>query len=346
MIRTICLGLLAATVAIPALAQAPQPRVLPVSADAPFLHKLSGVTLPVGLAGLTRAGVREVEGPELDIVGNWTGHDDEELSIYVYRSTVGSVPLWFDRTAWAIGARGVYGTPTLDGAVSAIAVPGAATEAGLIAGWTPSKGPYAATAAAILPVGEWLVKLRYSSKHGDGHTAVATLRSAITGMGWPATIPAAPPAQPIADCPAPLAFKGEAKSVKADMSTAILGAFGGALMASGEGKKPAMWCRDRSSVEGFGVYRADGATDRYLLALSDAGRGVVVGPSGLAAILDPKARPNWSVDLVLPGRTITYPPQDRLPSPQRVAQVLRGPALSSASTWGGKRSINLSNGVK
>src|SRR5438309_11444379 len=47
-----------------------------------------------------------------------------------------------------------------------------------------------------------------------------------------------------------------------------------------------VWCQDAAQTLQGGVYRADGAPDAYLLALSDAGRGIWVGPDqGLSILL-------------------------------------------------------------
>ncbi|WP_294338034.1 hypothetical protein [uncultured Sphingomonas sp.] len=343
MIRTICLGLLAAILVAPASAQV-KPRVLPVSADAPFVHANSGLTLPVALVGLPRTQVREFQAPELDVVANWIRGDDE-LSVYVYRSTAGSVPVWFDRAAWAVTSHEVYGTPTLTVPITPIAVPGSAVASGLIAGWTPSKGPYAGTAAAILPLGEWLVKFRYSSTRGDGHTAAAVVRSAIAALGWPATIPAAPAAQPIAACPDALRFRGKAKAVAPDFAASMLGAMLAGMPRTGKAADPVQpvreWCRDAATVPMGGVYRAGGQTDAYLLALSDSGRGMSVGPSA-TGILNKSSKPSWGVELFTPGTTLIYPQQDRLPSPDQMLAIANGTPTGSVTTWGKTREITVS----
>lgn len=325
----------------PAVAQQTGPAPIAAPAGQPWRHANSGIAFPATLAGLPRAMVREFEAPQLDVVGNWGDPQTKELSVYVTRVTAGSLPVWFDRAVWAIETRGTYGTVTPGVATTPIRTPGASTDGGLIASWNTT-GTYKGTAVAIVPLGQWLVKFRYSSTEGDGAAAAEAIRTAIAGLGWPATIPAAPAAQPVARCVDTLAFKGEAKNAPASMSSAILGAFGGLGAALPSGETP-VYCREGDGRGQFGIYRPGGDAQRYLIALSDAGRGVIVGP-GIGAAIDKTAKPSWSVDLAMPGRTINFAPQDRLPRPERALALLRTAPISSVTTWGDKPQVNINTG--
>lgn len=325
--------------ALPIAAQAQAPRPITVTEGTAWRHHNSGLSMPATLAGFPRTQVREYEAPELDVVGTWQ-RDDDELTVYVYRSTAGSVPVWFDRASWAIEGRAIYGKITPAQVPAAIGAPGASANAGLIASWT-TEGQYRGTAVAILPLGEWLVKLRYTSTTRDGAAAAEVARTAVASLGWPDTIPAAPAAQPIANCPNRLAFKGEAKAAKIDGSTAILMAAAADLpqLSAARGRE-ADWCRDAATLPNAGVYRPRGSDNSYLLALSDAGRGIWVAPS-IGALFAANNRPQWSVELVLPGRMLSYPPQDRLPRPDRALALSDGDALASTSTFGDEQAVTL-----
>ena len=187
------------------------------------------------------------------------------------------------------------------------------------------------------------MKFRYSSRTLDAAALDAKLRAAIAALQWPATIPAAPAAVAIADCAGGLKLGGRSKPAKVDAVSAM---FGGLLAGVRGTPDPAapmpVWCRDPARLVMGGVYRADAADNAYLLALSDAGRGVLVGPSIFAMLTDKKAKPSWTVDLVLPGSTISYPAQDRLPPPEQILDLLRGAATSSTTTWGDKRDVQIS----
>jgi hypothetical protein len=111
------------------------------------------------------------------------------------------------------------------------------------------------------------------------------------------------------------------------------------------------WCRDGQHSGSFGVYRADGARDAYLIAIGDAGRAVRVGRSGGALVLSeinkdrsgPKA---WSVSLIELGRTLTSADYNRLPPPaQAIAIAQNGRFVSSTPSWGtGNRTITINPG--
>ncbi len=340
------IGALAAILAAaaPVAAQQPQARVLPVSADAPFAHANSGLTLPTRLAGLPRTQVREFEAPELDVVGTYAD-DGRELTVYVYRSLAGAVPVWFDRATWAIESRDGWGKLTpIAAAPVTIAPPGRSVASGLAQAWSVEGGPYRATSVALLPLGDWLVKLRYSSKTEDGAQAMAQVRAALAAMAWPAAAKDGPAAAVVTACPQPLRFDGSAKVMKADQASVMMSALMAGAIADPElrakATPAASWCRDPVAVQMGAVYRADASTTSYLLALSDAGRGVSVNPS-MASQIDKTAKPGWGVDLILPGRTMNYPQFDRLPAPQQVLAALSGPPTSSVTTWGPKRQVNL-----
>ncbi len=340
-IATICAGVLLSGAA-PALSQVPQPRLIAVSTDAPFAHAPSGLTLPPTMLGLPRTEIRELETPQLDVSARYRRGNAEELTVYVYRSTVGAAPVWFDRAIWAIETRGTFGTVTPFAAPVAIAPPGATGVSGLIQSWSSAGGPVKGTGVIVAAFGDWLVKLRYSSGAGDGAAVDAKLRAAFAAIGWPSATTAAPSVAPVAACANALKFKGAAKSVKPDAGAALLGAVMAGISAAGSAKEgpPAIWCRDPARVAMGGVYRANGATDTYLLALSDAGRGVWVAPDTAGQLMNTGKSGNWAVNLVLPGQTVTFPAQDRLPAPERVFEVLKGGAVSSATTWGTKPQIN------
>ncbi|MHA6721833.1 hypothetical protein [Sphingomonas sp. RS2018] len=336
------------TGAAPVFAQGPQPKLVVVSADAPFAHTNSKLTLPPTLLDLPRTRVLEIEAPQLDIAAEYM-RGDTVLTVYLYRSTAGSVPVWFDRARWAIENRPVYGTPTAAVAPTPIAPPRGNVASGLLASWSLAGSVYRGTALAILPQGEWLVKLRYSSKTDDGAASAEKLRTAIAALGWPDDAPAAPAALPMADCTTRIAFADTTTSLPPDMNAMLLGALGSVAASSSRAKStdsPApRWCRDPATVPMGGVYRANESTDSYLLALSDAGRGISVYPSiasQVGAEINKKPRvTTWSVDLATPGRDLIFPLQDKLPSPTRALELLRGQPISSATTWGEKRTVTI-----
>lgn len=218
---------------------------------------------------------------QLDIIANYeVPGQNEVVSVYVYRLVAGSVPVWFDRARAQIeGRRDVYGTPVRLAAPTPLALPGQSTATGLAATYTV-QGQFRSTAIAIVQMGEWMVKIRYSSASLDAAALAERTKSVLTALSWPATIPAPPvAAAEIADCTAPIRFKGQAKPVRQSGEDAMMAALiGGAISAAAAGDDtareegpPVLWCRDPDPQWQGNVYRPNNAMDSYLFALGDSG---------------------------------------------------------------------------
>ncbi|MBB3912497.1 hypothetical protein [Sphingomonas desiccabilis] len=350
----VTLALAAGAIGLATPAAAQQAEELRVSARKPYTHKQSGLRLPTTLAGAPRIKTLKIGEHLLDVSASYESPDRAELlSLYVYRQASGAVPVWFDRARWAIENRpDVYGQPVAAVGAPSFVPPGQQTASGLIAAYTLNKTPYRSTGVAILPFGQWLVKLRYSSKTLESASLATAMRKALAELEWPREVAPAPAASPVADCPTPLVLSGEAKPAPANGAAALMAAFMGLAMRADTKKQdvpapqPAVtWCRDATTLKGGGVYRPDAATDRYLIALSDAGRGIFVQPDAANALLakSKPAEPSWSVAYIDLDVITNYVAQDRLPPPAQVVEdIVRGPVNSRVSTWGENRSIDIS----
>lgn len=352
---TLALAAAATLSGTPAAAQ--QAKDLKVAAGKTYKHKLSGLRLPATLAGAPRVATYSIGDDLLDVSANYESTDGAEfLSLFVYRQVTGAVPVWFDRARWAIESRpDVYGTPVAAVGAPSFVPPGQQAASGLIATYAVNKPPFRSTGVAILPFGQWLVKLRYSSKTLESASLATAMRNALAELDWPRDIAPEPAASPVAPCPTPLALSGDAKPAPANGVAALTAAFLG-LAVNVEPKKekaptpkPAVtWCRDATTLKAGGVYRPNAATDKYLIALSDAGRGVFVQRDAASALLskDKPAEPRWSVAFIDLGSITNFEAQDRLPPPAQVMDhILRGPVNSRVNTWGKNRSINISPGA-
>ena len=351
---TLAFAAAAAGWGMPAAAQ--QAEELKVSAGKPYKHKLSGLRLPATLAGAPRITARSIGADLLDVSASYESADGAEfLSLFVYRHVTGAVPVWFDRARWAIENRpDVYGNPVAAVGAPSFVPPGQQTASGLIATYASNKPPFRSTGVAILPFGDWLVKLRYSSKTLESASLATAMREALAELEWPREIAPAPAASPIADCATPLTLTGEAKAAPANGAAALRAAFMGLAVNTAKKKEapnsePAVsWCRDATILKAGGVYRPEAAIDRYLIALSDAGRGIFVQPDATNALLGESkpAEPSWSVALIDLGTVTNFEAQDRLPPPAQVVEhIIRGPINSRVNTWGKDRSINISPGA-
>lgn len=338
----------------PAAAQTPPPEIK-VSAGKAFTHKHSKLALPATLGGLPRDKVVAFADEQLDVAAAYTtANNGEVLTIYITRQVTGAVPVWFDRARWGIENReDVYGTPVPAVGAPTFVPPGQSTASGLVAAYTLNKPPYRSTALAILPLGEWMVKARYSSTTMEAATLMTRLRTAVGELGWPRQVAQAPPVSPVAPCRTPLTFTGVSRPLGPDLGGAV---FNGLLASAAMDKTiekeaaPVTWCRDPVEAKGGSVYRPDESTESYLIALSDAGRGMVVRPSLTSTIVAERDKtrpaPRWSVAFVDVGRTLTFASQDRLPTPTQVLDsIVRGAPETTVATWGKKRSVEVNGNL-
>lgn len=337
--------------ALPATAQM-QKSELRASAGKPYRFRHSKLVVPANLDGIPRTSVEQFGTDELDVFARYA-RDSDLITVYVYRKVGGAVPVWFDRARASIEGRSeMFGTVTPSVMPAAFTPPGQANASGLVGGWTVTKPPYRGTALALLPMGDWLVKIRYSSTTLDGPALVARMPTLLAALDWtrtPATT--APAAAPVADCATPLAFPVTAQVVRDEKMLSMTALTAGLLSsaaarASTKLATPApvpRWCRDIGPAPVGGVYRPDAAMDRYLLAFSDSGRGVWVAPDELGPLLSEGSSPQWSIQLLDLGQTTAFPPMTALPRPDQVATALEGPMLSSTTTWGRKTQVNVNS---
>lgn len=333
-------------------AESQQPRPIELSAKAEFKHRHSKVRLPPVLAGLPRSKTVEYEADQLDTLSEYAAADNGEVyTIYVYRNVAGGLPVWFDRARRMIEHRAALGTATLH-AAGPFVPPGRSNAAGLLATYAAAGKGYRSSGVALVPVGEWLVKLRASSQSLAPAELEARLKSVLAEIAWPGKMAPAPDAAPVADCTTALALSGEAKPAEKDDSSGgamLVGALMGQMAASKEPPKTSApprairWCRDSTELAEGGVYRADGETDSYLIALGDAGRAVSAGPNAGQALLNASEEgkgggDRYEVSLIFLAETMNSALLDRLPPPaQAIAIVKEGRFATSFGTWGERK---------
>ncbi len=347
----------AVATAQPATAQ-PQKTTIAAPADQPYRFKHSGITIPATLEGLPRRAIEQYGAAELDVFANYE-RGAEAITIYVYRNVAGAVPVWFDRAVAPIETRrDAYGTVAAVAPPTAFTPPGQTVTSGLIGAWSVTRAPYRSTALALMPVGEWLVKVRYSSGALDAAALAARFPALLAAMTWPTGLAPAAPAQPIAACATPLSYPKKAKIVRGENVNFMTGIMNGIIQSvrsqvdaaptstgTAPAAKPPLWCRDPGKSPVGAVYRADASTDSYLLAFSDAGRGALVSPDPTGLLMDKNAAARWAVAMVDLGQTMNYPPLSALPRPTDVIAVLRQPAVSVSTTWGGSPQVTINSGA-
>ncbi|HZF95348.1 MAG TPA: hypothetical protein VEZ20_10820 [Allosphingosinicella sp.] len=308
----------------------PQPRNLNVPARSAWQHAATGMILPREAGGLARREVADLGTGELDIVGQYEGTGGTVATVYLFRTAVPDVSLWFDRALTAVRERGdQYGTP---GAVvpAAFARPGAAVPSGLRTAFDLSGRQLRSTALAVAPLGDFLVKVRLSAPALDQAGIDALLTRFVEGLRWPAPRAAEFAAAPVAPCAEPLRLR-RARLVRSDLATSLLDALSGTIRPTPSAtERPPAFCREPGASLRYGVYRPEGTRSAYLIALNDAGIALSVGP-GLGALLDERPSGRVSMTLLERGSTSSLPAFNRLPPPEQAIAVAfgsRGPGFT------------------
>lgn len=301
-----------------ALAQQP----LPVATGAAWTHIHSGITIPATLDELARMRATSFAEPQLDISQNFGSSDgQQQLTLYIFRNTNGSVPLWFAQAQRAISLRADLKNPVLALPPVAFTPPGRTAGSGLKAVFAPSgvEG-IRSTGVALFAVGDWYVKLRATSATLAPEELSAWMETALAGISFPRTDPAAA-VQPIADCAERLNFTPEA----ADSTLAPAALTAGVQMPAVR-MTPARWCFDQVVAGNQAVYRPADTRDRYLLARGDNGKAFAVQPQVPGGY--------YSVNFITASQSFRLAAQDRLPSPQRVLTLADGDRpVGVTPTW-------------
>lgn len=342
--------LLACALACLLLAIAPaRADEIAIAAGDSFQHRHTRLVIPPRLAGLPRIRASQFAPDQLDVVMNYADPAGGEIvTVFVYRLASGSLPLWFDRAKWSIEQGGAYGKVVSLARDPAFAPPGQDHESGLVAVYA-AEGRLTSTALVLVPLGDWLVKLRLSSASLSPEQLQTRIASVLLELKWPRRIPAAAAAVPVAECPAPLKIGERAAAAAANPLDGMIGAIVGSALAETKGKKaaPAIWCRDPTVIDGGWLYRSNGETDGYLFAFSDAGRAIRVQPTLLTQLSkqgDGKddEPPAWSVDFIDLGQIVSFAPVAGLPPPAQTVEMLTaGKYVSIAPTWGDKRAVTV-----
>ncbi|HYG47187.1 MAG TPA: hypothetical protein VD846_04510 [Allosphingosinicella sp.] len=329
-----------------AQAQPQGPRPIELSAKAAFNHRHSKVQLPPVLAGLPRTKAMELEPDQLDTISEYATSDlSESYTVYIYRNVAGGLPVWFDGARRMIERRAELGVATLHSAGEFVP-PGRANASGLLATYGVAGTNYRSSGVALVPVGEWLIKLRASSRSLSPAQLDARMKAALAEIAWPDKMAPAPEAVAVAPCATSLALSGDAKPVGKDDESGAAMLVGALLGQGGADEKPSdqpppatRWCRDSIELPEAGVYRADERKDGYFLAIADAGRGISVGPSAAHLLIqadkEKPGRERYEVRLILLSQTMASTLLDRLPPPaQALAIAKEGRFATSFGTWG------------
>ncbi len=326
---------------------------IPAKPGKDWKHKPTGLAFPDTLAGLKRRQVVYFSAPEVDVGADyWSADGNDTVTIYIYRNVTGNVPLWFDRSRHFItNLRDKYGVAQPTG-VRPFTPRGQSAATGLMESYSIEKAGRS-SALAVLPFSGFYAKVRATSKTRDNAGLEALLMEALNAFDW-SSKPPHPAAVPVADCAAPLAKREPAKPLEASGEDRMMAGILGGLFSQvatqdlgkgAEARPPVTYCREpeQSSLD-FSMYRADNATDHYLLAVLDGGRAITVGRNSLAELINGEVAesegqaagpPRYTVSMVQLDRIETYGDFTSLPLPQQAAEhVDKTRPVSVAGTWG------------
>ena len=321
------MAVVAALCAVPAIAQQ---RDLPVPADKGWGHAATGVTFPARLAGLPRTSIRDSTADERDVSLNFETPDRATVvTIFLFHPALAKAAIWFDRSEAQIALRtDWHGATPADPNPTAFARPGSAVSAGLKQAYRTGSKEYPTTALAVVPVGEWLVAVRYSARDVDIPAVRQRLDGVIDAIRWPAETGVPPPAaRPIAACADTLRF-GKAKMMKRNINMGLMGGLLSGLMVKpatdAKPEAPRELCRNGAPTLEYGVYRAAGS-DGYTIAFGDAGRVAYVAKG--IEIPGMNGSGGYTVTFgSVDGAMATYQSFDRLPSPKQVMDEINSTA--------------------
>lgn len=308
-------------------------RDLPVPADKGWQHAQTGLIVMPQIAGFRRTALTDNTATEHDVAAQF-GEDAEGTftTLYLFRPAIADAALWFDRAQAALdaGKTGRGAAPaTIDPTL--FAPPGASVASGIRQVYSSAGGPFRSTAVAVVPLGDWLVKVRMTSATLTADKLDARLMAFIAGLRWPAATNAALATAPIRPCDTPMAA-GKAKVVKAVDAGSLLALLLPGIAAkqpAAERGPPAVWCREGEGLAEYAAYRANGEPTSYVIAMYDAGRVVRVQPPILAGTSDK------TVTVALEdvdGTVSAYPSFSALPKPAQVWKLLSEARPTSRKT--------------
>ncbi|MFN3943952.1 MAG: hypothetical protein ACK4K7_03350 [Allosphingosinicella sp.] len=309
-----------------------QPRVLELPASASWQHERTSLIVPPRSGPFTRGEISDAGEAELDVMAQFDMDGGRtRATLYLFKTGVPDTALWFDRAQASISLRAEWNAVPVADAPLPFALPGRPATGLYSAYRLPTGGDWRSTAVALAPLHDgWLVKLRISSADIEAEQLQASAAELLAGLRWPAPTSAevdAAAARPIRDCAAPLRLR-RARLVQPSMADVLIAAATGAMPATGP--KPT-YCREPGPRAIEEIYRPNGSTRSYLIALGDSGLAVSLGQSlSLAALSGGRGGGSFTTMLIDREGVGVYPSFDRLPLPEQALQVLGSRAMISA----------------
>jgi hypothetical protein len=330
---------------------------IPISGLATWQQDQVKFGMPPTLDGFKRELLVDYGDKRLDVAGTYqepaTG---TTATLYLFKPPIPDVPMWHDRSLASIQPHSEIGAPNRASAVTAPFSPrGPGTPATGLRTVMPVTGGARSTGLAMFQLRDWLVAVRMTSQTLDEAQLAARLDSFVFALPFDAADMASAPVTAMGSCSEALSFKSAKRASPPDLgATLLLSALSGSAEENAKEAKdsevaPARvtFCRDAASTGQFGVYRANGSTDDYVIAVGDDGMTITVARQPAVALLGGKGERDYWIDLSTIYATSTYRGFRSLPAPNKVITVVNSEApLSSVERDGaGNTTVNLNSAV-
>jgi hypothetical protein len=258
---------------------------IPLDRGDSFSHMRTGITLPARIGDLRLDRMTDFGESQFDISGNYVSGDREVMAtVYIYRAGFPDISVNFDVVMEAISGREGF-SPAQKARIvpQAFAPRGHAVADALRMTWdVVSGGEFTTGGVALVPHGEWIIKLRVSSNRHNPAELLAFFDDLSGALDFGAPQYPAPAATMVKACTTDLATS-DASVVDAAFEdvvpyTLFLDMVQTAQTEDGSTEllEPPAYCRD-TDYSGQMVYRPNGRTDAYVILLNDAGNVVSVG---------------------------------------------------------------------
>jgi hypothetical protein len=314
-----------------------EPQEVPIEAEADWEHEWTAMRFPASFDGFTRSSIYEFQSRQSDMSANYEDAAGNSLSIYVFRPGIADASIWHDRALVALGASDeMFGEEEAKGAVqgkrsASFAPVGSDIDSGLLTVFA-SKGPFRSVGVALFASGDWLVKMRLSSRGLDPEGLEDLLRQTLGQLPEMAQH-SATSAYLVEACLAEVNYPS-APRLMADGSDddAIMSSLtDGRMMTRFNGTSDLdgnRFCRvGEGGLEGT-IYRPQKSEDRYIIALGDSGTSVHAAPQVdldemLAQQGDiPVRSANFQVTYATATDLHHFMPFRTLPSPNQAARAV------------------------
>ena len=335
-------GLAVVGLGAPATAQVQE---LAIPSENDWQHQWTAMEFPADLGKFERNRVMQFEERQTNVAANYADLATQTiLTLYIYRPPHPDTSIWFDRALVAIGAG------EFNGRAASFTPNGGTAESGQYAA-IKVRGNYRSTAVALYRAGEWLVKVRISSRKLKVDAMENLMTSTLAALPALEGVSSSP-AYIVAPCDEPMQFGG-ASPVPAEeaqgMAMALaLSVSSIAMSVDGEGAEeaatPARFCREGERQQRVNLYRPGGSQKDYVLAMGDSGFSVDVSPQmALDELMGEESNsPSYQVRSANGLETTIHTAFSGMPTPEQAMEaVFNAPALARINRPLGEEETNV-----